>query len=197
MSEQGELFKVETTWFHLFKTMIDSGDAGEMGGTAFLVYAVVKSHTNIATGQSFPSIETIAKKAKISERQVMRELQTLEKMGYLTKERLGRNNRYTLREKVEIHDGVGRPTAVATWDYLPATVQAAVADLKNVVMKGDLSGAKIVHIENLHVEIKQFVQGGTGFQINEADIAKLPPDLLAKMEKLREEARRRADKESL
>jgi DNA-binding transcriptional MocR family regulator len=188
MSEQGELFQAETTWFHLFKTMIDGGDAAKMGPYAFMVYCVIKSHTNFATGHSFPSIETIAKKSGVSERKIKEELQTLEEMGYITKTREGRNNRYTLREKVEIIDAVGRPHAVATWDYLPATVKAAVADLKNVVMSGDFDGAKLVTIQNLHVEIKQMVVGGTGIQINQADLDRLPPELREQLERLREQS---------
>lgn len=50
-------------------------------------------------------------------------------------------------------DGEGRPAAVATWDYLPSTVKAAMADLKNVLMTGDLGTAKIVHIERLNIQI--------------------------------------------
>lgn len=183
---QGELFQAETTWFHLFKTMIDGGDAAKMGPYAFTIYCVIKSHTNFATGLAFPSIETIADKSGISVRKVKEELQALEQMGYITKVREGRKNLYTLREKVEILDkATGRPAAVAMWDYLPDTVKDAVSDLRNVVMKGDLNGAKIIHIENLHVEIKQMVTGGTAFQFNDADLNKLSPEMRESLEAIR------------
>ena len=42
---QQELFKAETAWFHIFKTMIDSGDVARMGPYAVTVYLVIKSHT--------------------------------------------------------------------------------------------------------------------------------------------------------
>ncbi len=29
---QAELYKAETTWFHIFKAMIDNGDVARMGG---------------------------------------------------------------------------------------------------------------------------------------------------------------------
>lgn len=191
---QGELFKAETTWFHLFKTMIDGGDAAKMGPFAFTIYCVIKSHTNFTTGLSFPSIETIAEKGGISVRKVKEELQHLEKMGYITKVREGRKNLYTLREKVEILDKVtGRPAAVAMWDYLPETVKDAMSDLKNVVMSGDLNGAKIIHIENLHVEIKQVVTGGTGIQFNEADLSRLPQDAQDKLRSIRDSIKRDDD----
>lgn len=184
---QGELFQAETTWFHLFKTMIDGGDAAKMGPYAFTIYCVIKSHTNFTTGLAFPSIETIADKSGISVRKVKEELQTLENMGYITKVREGRKNLYTLREKVEILDKkTGRPAAVAMWDYLPTTVKNAMADLERVVMEGDFNGVKLIHIDKLHVEIKQVVTGGTGIQFNEADLSKLPTDIQETLRSIRD-----------
>lgn len=161
-TNQQELFQAETTWFHIFKTMIDSGDAAKMGGTTFLVYSVIKAHTNYSTGRSFPAHETIAEKSGISIEQVKRCINKLIEMEYVTKGKQGRSNVYTLREKVQVLDGAGRPSAVATWDYLPSTVKAAMADLKNVLMSGDLGGAKIVHIERLQINI-----GNHNVNINE------------------------------
>lgn len=148
---QTELFEAQTTWFHIFKNMIDSGDVATMGPHACTVYLVIKAHTNYSTGLSFPAIETISEKSGISVAQVKRELVKLEALGYITKEKLGRKNSYTLREKIEIKDEQGRPSAVATWDYLPSSVAAAVADLKNVLVTGD--AAQIVHIERLTVNV--------------------------------------------
>lgn len=88
-TEQQELFQAETTWFHIFKTMIDSGDAAKMGGTTFLVYSVIKAHTNYSTGRSFPAIDTIAEKAGIDGRQVIRCINKLIEMEYVTKEKEG------------------------------------------------------------------------------------------------------------
>ena len=159
---QNELFSAETTWFHIFRTMIANGDMAKMGPHAFATYCVIKAHTNFSTGRSFPSLELIAEKTGISLAQVKRELKTLEGMDYLTKEKKGRSNLYQLREKVEIQDAHGRPQAVATWDYLPSGVQAAIADLKNVMVSGDLGGDRIVHIERLVVNMNT----GSGTQIN-------------------------------
>lgn len=32
---QSEMFQAETSWFHVFKSMIESGDIAKMGGTVF------------------------------------------------------------------------------------------------------------------------------------------------------------------
>ena len=102
--QQSELFKAETTWFHVFKDMIDSGDMATLDGSSIKVYLVIKSYTNFSTGRAFPALELIASKAGLSERQVMRCLIELEKLGYISKEKTGRHNTYTLREKVSIKD---------------------------------------------------------------------------------------------
>jgi len=174
---QHELFKAETTWFHVFKNMVDSGDVGNMGPHAVAVYVVVKSHTNFSTGRAFPSLDTIVEKSGVSLAQVKRSLTTLERLGYLTKSKTGRNNTYSLREKVEIQDAGGRPTHVATWDYLPSSVQAAVADLKNVLVTGSASDARMIHIERLTVNIAQ--AGGT---VNNFGGAAIPAEARAKID---------------
>jgi DNA-binding transcriptional ArsR family regulator len=125
----------------------------KMGASAFATYCVIKSHASFSTGKAFPSIETICKKSGISERQVKYDLKTLEEHGYITKEKQGRNNIYTLREKILITDDTGKPAGQASWDYLPDGVRAAVADMKNVLMSGSFADAKIVKIENLQVVI--------------------------------------------
>jgi len=183
--KQQELFQAETTWFHVFRTMIDNGDIAKMGPHAFTIYCVIKAHTNFSTGRAFPSIELIVEKTGISLAQVKRELKTLENMGYLTKEKKGRSNIYQLREKVEIQDDQGRPAAVATWDYLPSSVQAAVADLKNVLVTGELAGTKIVNIERLQVNIIN-AQDSVVINVNSQDIDKLPLDLKESLFSLRE-----------
>ena len=181
---QTELFKAETSWFHVFRDMIENGDVAKMGPHAVTVYLVIKAHTNFSTGRAFPALETIVEKSGISESQVKRSIKTLEEFGYVSKEKKGRSNVYTLREKVQVTDEHGRPAAMATWDYLPSSVSHAMADLKNVLMTGDLGGAKIVHIERLNVNLQVNNSGGN-IQINAADLEKLPADMREALLKIR------------
>ncbi len=173
---QIEMFEAKTHWFHIFKAMIDNGDVAAMGPHTTTVYLVIKAHTNFSTGMSFPSIETISKKSGMSERQVSRALVTLENHGYILKEKKGRNNLYTLREKIEITDKQGRPQAVATWDYLPNTVQEATAEIKNLLLKGELVDGKVIYIEHLNVNMQINNEGGQGVQNNQPDIKTLKPN---------------------
>jgi DNA-binding transcriptional ArsR family regulator len=177
--QQFELFQAETTWFHIFRSMMDSGDAAKMGGNAFMIYCIIKGHTNFRTGRAFPSIDTIIEKAGLSKSQVLRELATLEEMGYITRAREGRKNVYTLREKIGISDDKGRPIADATWDYVPDGVRTAVAELKHVMMTGDFKGAKIINIENMTVHFNQANDSSVQINIQHLvdNMDKLTPEL--------------------
>jgi len=174
---QRELFEAETSWFHVFKAMIDSGDLATLSGSSVKVYLVIKAHTNFNTGRAFPAIETIAEKSGLSRSQVLRELKALEAFGYLSKAKIGRRNEYRLWEKVQITDDTGRPAAVATWDYLPSTVKAAVADLRNVLVSGDLAGSKIVHIERLQLNVNVVQAGGIAINLQGALDSVKDPEL--------------------
>jgi Helix-turn-helix domain len=142
----------DTTWVHLFKSMVFGGDAAKMGPDAIAVYLVIKCHVHWGSGESFPKRSAIAQQAGISERQVSYAFKRLEKFGYLSKQKVGRENVYTVREKVEMFDPVTRrPTAVATWDYLPATVKTAMAELRHFKLTGESDQAMVIHIEHLTI----------------------------------------------
>lgn len=182
--QSAELFKAETTWFHVFKDMIDNGDMATLDGSTIKVYLVVKSYTNFSTGRAFPAHDLIASKAGLSERQVIRCLLELEQAQYITKEKVGRHNVYTLREKVSIKDSEGRPQAVATWDYIPNSVKDAMAELKHAVITGDMVGGRIIHIENLVLNVMTG-DNSTQVNINSADLDKLPINIKEKLAEMR------------
>lgn len=175
IEQQSELFHAETTWFHVFKDMIDCGDMAKLDGSAIKVYLVIKSYTNFSTGRAFPAIELIANKAGLSKEQVMRCLKSLEKAEYITKEKKGRHNVYTLREKVSIKDSTGRPQAVATWDYIPNSVRDAMAELKHAVVSGEMVGGKVIHIENLTLNVS--TGDSTQINLNGVDLDKVPKEI--------------------
>lgn len=151
--KQMDLFKAETTWFHVFVSMIENGDVADLGPYAVTVYLVIKAYTNWKTGKAFPSVDTIVEKSGISRAQVTRSLAALTAKGYLDKVKSGRKNNYTLREKVTLKDEEGRPAAFATWDYLPSTVEAARAELKRFMLTGEHDG-KILFVETLNLNVQ-------------------------------------------
>jgi hypothetical protein len=60
-----------------------------------------------------------------------------------------------------ITDGEGHPIAQASWDYIPTLVKTAVADIRQVLLSGDLAGAKVVHIEQLNIQVNLNQPGAT------------------------------------
>lgn len=173
MSEEKQLgmFDANQNWFRMMQDMIFSGEAAKIGPYGFMVYSVIKAHASLGTGESFPGIPLIAKEGGISEPQVKRELTRLEDMGYLTREKDGRHNRYQLRERINIKDNAGNVTAVGWWDYVPLGMQAALKDLKNVALTGDLAGAKVINIQHMTVN----VNAGDGNQVNfNAEVRGIP-----------------------
>lgn len=171
---QEELFAAQTAWFHVFKSMVESGDVAAMGPGPVAVYLVVKSFTNWKDGRSFPALATIAEHTGMSKRSVIRHLKTLQEYGYVaidSGKSDGRVNQYTLREKVIIRDSESEPAAVATWDYLPSTVKAAVGELRNVALKGNFEGVQLINIERLQVNIGQINNAEMIVQL-ESDLSK-------------------------
>jgi DNA-binding transcriptional regulator YhcF (GntR family) len=145
-------FEAESNWFHVFKTMFDSLEVKEIGAHAFTLYCAVKSHVNFKDGEAFPSFDRLQEITGFSRATITKSLNTLEERNLVRKEKHGRKNIYTLREKVNIQDMEGRPEAVATWDYLPRTVQAAQAELKNFLLTGKHDGS-VINIEYLNLQV--------------------------------------------
>lgn len=159
-TKQMPLIEPQTAWFHVFKHMVDSGDVARMGPHATTVYLVIKSYTNWKHGKAWPGNKLIAEKSGISERKVDQCLKVLESSGYITKEKRGRKNFYTLKEKITITDGHGRPQSEATWDYLPSTIGDAVSEIRNFVATGGQGkDFKIIHIEHLILNLQQNYSG--------------------------------------
>lgn len=191
-ASQGDLFeevqggRADASWFHIFRQMFDNGDVKDMGSSAFTVYCAIKFHVNFQTGVAFPSIDRLVDFTGISERQVKRDLATLEKKGYLTKSKVGRNNQYTLREKVRVVSPEGRPIAEATWDYLPSAVKEATAELRNYIHTGEVGS--VVHIERLVIQNLNVIKAESGSTVN---IENYGSDGVDAALKLIEEAERR------
>lgn len=191
MDRQTESFQAETTWFHVFRAMIESGDAAKMGPHSLALYIIIKSYTNFSTGHAFPRLELLAEKSGMSLAMVKRCIRKLEEFGYVIKEKQGRRNLYRLREKIDIKDEFGRPAAVATWDYLPSTIQAAQAELKDFLLKGrDGETLQYVYIERLNLKIENLQTGAHSTQINLKDIK--DPKLREQMSELIRQAQVKA-----
>jgi DNA-binding transcriptional regulator YhcF (GntR family) len=151
-------WKPTLQFFHIFQQMIANGDARKMGGTAFLVYAVIKARINYSSGRTFPTVATIAHDAGINEKTARRHMKTLVEMGYLKKKfHKNRSNTYRIVESLQVPvttDEGKKEFVTTTFDYVPAGVGKAIREIRNLKMKGALPDGSSVKIENLTVNIQ-------------------------------------------
>ncbi|MGE6996150.1 helix-turn-helix domain-containing protein [Pseudomonas sp. NPDC047961] len=183
--------KPNTYWFHIFQSMIDQ-ELAILGPDAFTVYCVIKSHCNIQTGVSIAAIETIARKAGISPRHVMRQIKKLESKGYISKSRARKYNEYRLIEKVVISDGNGCRHGHAQWDYRPLQIESTVKELKRRLLDMETSTRSIRPGEEQTVQRQTKI----GVQITQAELDNLAlnnPHLHRTLIHLRDEMRKRRD----
>lgn len=176
-----ESLEADTQWFHVFKSMIESGELANISGSALKVYLVIKSYSNYRSGASFPAETTVAEKSGLSISQVKRAVKELRQLAYLSVTKCGRKNHYTLRERVVIRNGLGDSAAHVTWDYVPSEVTNAVEELKNYVQTGQIDGTQIINIQNLQVNINQVGPGGVVINNQVIDLSNFDPILRQKL----------------
>jgi len=155
---QQELFKTDMSWFHVFKELIRSGTWANLSSNSKSLYPVIKAFINHENGNAFPSLDTLEQYSGISRPSVVKALKELEKEGLLVKTAGNRttSNNYQVVEKFDVKDAQGRPAASVSFDYMPAYVTDAVAELKNFMAQGlTLPDGKtnFIKIENLTLNI--------------------------------------------
>ena len=169
--EQSELLKTDIGWFHIFKELIRNKTWARLSSNSKSLYPVIKAYANHKSGEAFPSIDTLQEFSGLARASVMKALKELEAEGLLAKSgAAGRHNNYSLIEKFEVTDSKGRPAASVSFDYMPALVGDAVAELKNFIAKGITlpdGKAQFIKIENLTLNITQNIMGK---QINSSGI---------------------------
>lgn len=157
-----QVLEADTQWFHVFRSMIDSGELARLSGSALKVYLVIKSYANYRNGGAFPAELTVAEKSGLSIAQVKRSIKELQNLEYLSISKRGRKNHYILKEKVMVRNASGNSAATASWDYIPAEVANAVDELKSYVTSGQADSTQLINIQvnNLQVNINQVSPGG-------------------------------------
>ena len=158
INQQLGLFKADVSWFHIFKEMIKNKTWANMSPSAKALYPVLKAFTNWKDGRAFPTLDTLQEYSGLARTSISRALKELEKLGYIKaiKGKGGRSSNYKLVEKFQVEDSDGRPAASVSFDYLPAMVKDAVAELKHFAAKGLGMGDgkfQYIHIENLTLHV--------------------------------------------
>lgn len=177
--DQGQLWeelKVEHHWFHLVRGLIYRGEIARIGAVAWAVYCSVKAHTKMDTGDSYPSIERIANQVGVSHDTVQRALKRLVEHGLLKVEKRGRNNIYSLIEKIPMLTQEGELWGTGERKYAPLQFPAFVEELQRVAKTGNAPGDRAITI-NVTVNVQNITQGDNGtvtqnvqnFQVSSSD----------------------------
>jgi hypothetical protein len=168
---QQDLFKTgKTNWFHVFQSIIESGDLAAMSkecSAVASVLLVIKSYVNYREGVSFPSTRLISEKSGYSRVSITKALKVLTNYGYLKTEVSGRKNIYTVVEKFQLeHTETGSQVEVKA-NYIPALVSKMREELQAFIRDGVSAENHI----NINITIPtQIVSGGVGNQVVVGDL---------------------------
>lgn len=174
---QGELFRTNTLWFHIFQQLIDSGDAAKLSHASFKLLIVMKSGADFKDGAAIPSQKWLANKSGCSVATVKRCLIELEKHQHVAKQKRGRRNVYVIREKFQIKNEHGQHVATAYCDYVPTMVETMRAELKRLLAEQAVSN-NTIQIKTLNIQIVNQGQGGMAIQFNtEPPVANSAPTI--------------------
>lgn len=191
LAKDGEL-KADATWFHVFRSMYESGQVKEMGPSAFTLYGAIKSHIHFSKGNAFPSFTRLQELTGMSTATISKNLKILERQELLTAQRKkGSSTIYRLRESIPISTEDGQ-VANASWDYAPAAISKATHELKNFLTTG-INDGQTIHINVLNIQINLAENNRiNNMGLEEKPINEIIPE--GKDSKLRDIARRAVEK---
>lgn len=127
--------KVEHHWFHVVRALIMRGKIRDMGANAWAVYCIIKAHTALNDGSSWPSQAKIGSLMGTSVDTVARATDRLLDLGLVGKRKIGNRNEYYLIEEIPM-TREGEMVAVGKRQYAPLMFQKFVEDLKQFARTG-------------------------------------------------------------
>lgn len=159
--EQGDLWdelKVRHLWIHVVRGMIQEGEIANVGTVAFCVYIAIKAHTDLETGSAWPSIPTLARLVGVSEDTISRALKTLVDNGLLKVEKRGRQNHYSVIEKIQMVTQEGQNWGTGERKYASLQYGNFVEELQRLARTGNLPGDRAITI-NVTLNVQNITQG--------------------------------------
>lgn len=162
---QGELWKelsVKSQWFHVMRSVITDEIIAKIGVVAWAVYCAIKAHSNMKTGESFPSQERIARLIGKSTDTVARALAVLEEANMIESKKEGRRSVYHVIESMPLTEGTGTKevrAGEARSVYAGEKLQDIIESIKEFAKTGQMPlGATF----NITLNVNQVTQGDHG-----------------------------------
>ena len=124
------LWDFSLRYFHLMKQLFDSGMAAEMGGGAFLTWCCLRCYSDFHTGEAYPTIDRLCRLLQQSKVTTHKHLARLEELKFITKEKRGKRNVYTLIDKFSILEKTtNNDDSVIENPYIPMQFKKAMEHL--------------------------------------------------------------------
>lgn len=130
-------WEVNTMFCSYQSDLFYSGMASKLGSNAFFVYAAIKTHVDLNTGECWPSIRHLMEKTGLAKATIQKAVTALETHSMLRVKR-GTNrkpNRYVARERLEIKFGAVQICTIVI-DYVPTTLKNKLEIVKRGVKTG-------------------------------------------------------------
>lgn len=162
--EQGDLWdelQVRHLWIHVVRGLIQEGEIAKVGAVAFCTYIAIKAHTDLQTGNAWPSIATLAEQVGVSSDTIERSLKKLVAAGLLKVEKRGRSNSYSVMEKIQMVSQDGEHWGTAERKYASLKYGGFVEELQRLAKTGNLPGDRAITV-NVTVNVQNITQGDNG-----------------------------------
>ena len=123
-------------WFHVLRSMFESGAVRDMGLPAFCVLLAIKSHAGLRDGTAYPGQERLGELLGMSLATVKRALTVLVQRGHVQAAKEGRRNVYKLVETIPLRDSTGAHVATVSAPYVPMQFAVMLEAVKRAAAAG-------------------------------------------------------------
>ncbi|TCS61595.1 hypothetical protein [Varunaivibrio sulfuroxidans] len=151
-SSQKEYPFFNATWSRLMNDFILSGGLRDMNEGVIKTWLIVRAHTNLYSGLSFPSADEIAKIAGHCEKTSRRALKDLREreLPLLKATPRGRGYEYTIVDYLRVETEPGKYELIE-FDYIPSLMEKMIKKLSQEL--GAHRSGNIINIGDININI--------------------------------------------
>lgn len=153
--------KIDATFGTFQRDMFESGLVAEVGPNAFAVWTAIKSHADFQTGKAWPSIRRLCDLVGLTDKTVMKCIDTLQAAHLLRIDTRGTRRtatRYVARERLDVRLG-NRLLCRIVLDYIPAQLNTQLHRIRETLKNGEPNPDAFSQVE---------IIPGPGFEWNPA-----------------------------
>lgn len=124
-------FTANTAWVHVLADMVRDPRWQALSPTATKVWMTLRGCADLGTGKIDLGQEELARRCGMSLPHVRRAVRELILAEFLDPERIGRRNRYVMRDRIRLYDEEGCHHSTATLNYVPIKMKKLLAEIRD------------------------------------------------------------------